>query len=684
MHKHDEHNHEQPAAAAAAATQFKSEQPAATLEDSMQAEGTVSPDHVLESSTTTTGSGTDRSSPGAPIEERLGQSMFTDGCADLSQEDDVEFMHRSLTTNGLEHSKKKSRPKRQPSVHALTKSISKGVKGVKRAASQHMRRSNVKPENSGPSPVSPVMTQDWDPTCLLEELYSDFQPNTQRTNASGESARYYGYLEKLPKNATKPSVMKGWKRRYFRVMDDKVFYYEERTSPKALGFVRLSASKILLIPEKNQIQIQEKKGQSIMLKARDKEDAMSWHRSLMLEAAHPTVSVPVSNSLQPDHEQQTVLIVDIGAASVRAGFAWSKAYPEVFFPAVASIDSTNYDPLASGNTALLPDNRYGAYQVYPRKHQLRMDKHDSSNLKLRAVSCILDSIVTDLGVEPESTEVILTLPPTVPEEQRNELVELLFETFQFSAICFQNQCLLALYSYNTTAGVVVNIGEHIDVVPIIDGYIIEAGVSHLPHGGNAITESLSKLITNKGIRYFSETEMYIVRLIKEELCYVSQDFDGDFEKCDANPALFTRATDVDRFQLPDHRKVIALDVECFKAPEGLFNPGIWGKDVPGLQDLVWTAVQACPIDQRRAIAKKIFLSGGTTLLPGLKERLQAEVTSLVTTGLTVEVHDAPPRQHAAFLGASVLSTLGSFQNYLVTREEFTSLGFEALRKWSTF
>ena len=44
------------------------------------------------------------------------------------------------------------------------------------------------------------MTCNWDPTCLLEELYSDFRPSSRKSNVSGESARYYGYLEKLPKN----------------------------------------------------------------------------------------------------------------------------------------------------------------------------------------------------------------------------------------------------------------------------------------------------------------------------------------------------------------------------------------------------------------------------------------------------------------------------------------------------
>lgn len=638
----------------------------------------VSPAHsnpVLESSTTTTSSGSDRLLSPDPGFEVIDQSMVVQG----SESQGMHSFHMSFSNDGDEMKKKER--KRQTSVHNLRKSIKDFGRGMKRAATQHRRKPRL-PENSGPSPVSPVMMQDWDPTFLLEELYSDFQQNAQRSNASGEAARHYGYLEKLPKNATKASVMKGWKRRYFRVMDDKAFYYEDRTSSKALGFVRLSISRINYIPEKNQIQIQEKGGQSIMLKARDKEDAVNWHKQLKLEAARPT-PIPTSSSSQSDQDStSSVLIIDIGSASVRAGFSRTRAYPELFIPAVASIDSTNYEPIASGISALLPENRYGAYQVYPRKHSLRMDKHDS-NLELRALDCIIDTIVSDLGVDPESTEVILTLPPTVPEEQRNELAEVLFESFQFAAICFQNQCLLSLYSYNTTSGVVVNIGDHIDVVPIIDGYTIEAGVSHIPHGGNAITENLSKLITNKGIRYFSETEMYIVRLIKEELCYVSQDFVGDSKSCDANLAMFTRATDLDRFQLPDHRKVVALDAECFKAPEGFFNPGVWGKDIPALQDLVWKALQACPIDHRKEMAKKIFLSGGSTQLPGLKERLQKEVSALATTGLLIEAHISPTQQHAAFLGASVLATLGSFQDYLVTRQEFSSLGFEALRKWST-
>ncbi len=84
------------------------------------------------------------------------------------------------------------------------------------------------------------------------------------------------------------------------------------------------------------------------------------------------------------------------------------------------------------------------------------------------------------------------------------------------------------------------------------------------------------------------------------------------------------------------------------------------------------------------MARKIYLSGSTTLLPCLKERLQKEVSALATTGMTVEVHAGDSRQHAAFLGASVLATLGSFQEYVITKKEFSASGFDVLKKWKTY
>ena len=573
--------------------------------------------------------------------------------------------------------------KRQRSVPSIFKRASRSG-SVIRQLSQRMktkwRTTNYERDSSIVEIPKNIPTQEWDPTCLLEELYSDHKPGAAQCNPSGESARYFGYMEKLPINQSKSTVMKGWKRRYFRAMEGNIFYYEERTSEKPLGCTRLSNSKIICNTKKCQIQVTEKNGRFLMIKAPDVAELNAWHRALQLEAAHPTM---VSSPDFSPHSQRDnpVVIIDIGACSVRAGFAGENAYPQLFFPAVCSIDASTNDPIDCGLNAFLPQNRYGARLIYPRKQSLRMDQHDSS-VKITAVHAIIESVLLQLNVQPRDCHLLLVLPSTVPAQERIKLIELLLETFAFSSIYLQEQAILALYSYNTTSGVVVDMGDHIDIIPVIDGYIVEAGITRLPFGGNAITENISKLITTKGVRYFSETEMYINRFIKEDLCFVSQNYAEDCAKCDASPAEYTRAVDVDRFQLPDHRKVVALDSALFQAPEGLFSPILWGKDVPGVQEAVWKALQACPIDQRKELSRKIFLSGGTSLLPGLQERLKQELILLSPQGTNVEVHASETRQHAAYRGASVLSSLSSFQSMLLTQEEWSTLGIDALKKWS--
>lgn len=65
------------------------------------------------------------------------------------------------------------------------------------------------------------------------------------------------------------------------------------------------------------------------------------------------------------------------------------------------------------------------------------------------------------------------------------------------------------------------------IVPIVDGYVIESARTQLPIGN--VTESLARLLTERG--YYlnsSQTQLNIVRRIKERACYVAQDFEKVF------------------------------------------------------------------------------------------------------------------------------------------------------------
>ena len=54
-------------------------------------------------------------------------------------------------------------------------------------------------------------------------------------------------------------------------------------------------------------------------------------------------------------------------------------------------------------------------------------------------------------------------------ESQSELVRVLFETFNLKSANLTHQSVVSLLSYNVTSGIIVDIGERIDVVPIVDG-----------------------------------------------------------------------------------------------------------------------------------------------------------------------------------------------------------------------
>lgn len=59
------------------------------------------------------------------------------------------------------------------------------------------------------------------------------------------------------------------------------------------------------------------------------------------------------------------------------------------------------------------------------------------------------------------------------DKDRQKIAEIMFETYNVQALCMKPQPLLAMYSYGATTGVVVDIGERLDIFPLDSGYMFE-------------------------------------------------------------------------------------------------------------------------------------------------------------------------------------------------------------------
>lgn len=61
------------------------------------------------------------------------------------------------------------------------------------------------------------------------------------------------------------------------------------------------------------------------------------------------------------------------------------------------------------------------------------------------------------------------------------------------------------------------------------------------------------------------------------------------------------------------------------------------------------------------------MSGGTSLLHGMAERIENEIAKLVPGTIQVKVHMSPWRYHAAYLGAQVIASGKLFNKCCATK-----------------
>ncbi|WP_455771745.1 hypothetical protein [Streptomyces lavendulae] len=115
--------------------------------------------------------------------------------------------------------------------------------------------------------------------------------------------------------------------------------------------------------------------------------------------------------------------------------------------------------------------------------------------------------------------------------------------------------------------------------------------------------------------------------------------------------------------------------ERWCAPEGLFAPERLGfpDGVPGIHEITHAAIMDCEdVTLRRYLYANIILAGGTSLIPGLPERLRAEIARLAPDGLKNDVRVLQAGPHAAWQGGAMLAlTMQDTQWIAIQRYELS-------------
>ncbi|XP_046546656.1 actin, cytoplasmic-like [Haliotis rubra] len=183
----------------------------------------------------------------------------------------------------------------------------------------------------------------------------------------------------------------------------------------------------------------------------------------------------------------------------------------------------------------------------------------------------------ELRVAPEEHPVLLTEAPLNPKAHREKMTQIMFETFNTPAMYLANQAVLSLLASGRT------------------------------------------------------TERNITRDIKEKLCYVALDFEQEMQTAASSSSLKKS------YELPDGQ-VITIGNERFRCPETLFEPSYLGVESAGIHGTIYNSIMKCDVDIRKDLYANTVLSGGTTMFPGVADRMQKEITALASASVKDQGH----------------------------------------------
>ncbi|KAI9138152.1 actin-2 [Paraphysoderma sedebokerense] len=310
---------------------------------------------------------------------------------------------------------------------------------------------------------------------------------------------------------------------------------------------------------------------------------------------------------------------------------------------------------------------------YPMEHGIVTDWDDME----RIWSWVYNE---ELKILSEEHPVLLTEAPLNPKQNREQIAQIFFETFNVPAMFTSVQAVLALYASGRTTGVVLDSGDGVShAVPVYEGFAMPHAIRRIDVAGRDITTHLQLLLRKSGYHFHTSSEREVIRTIKEKCCYVALNPVKEEKELSAlgigiglggaAGAGGMAGKGANEFVLPDGNTV-KLGAERFRAPEILFNPELIGQEYPGIHQVIIDSISKADLDLRKNLYANVVLSGGSTLFRGFGDRLLSELKKLSPRDTKLKIYAPPERKYSTWIGGSILGSLSTFKKMWVSAEEY--------------
>lgn len=315
-----------------------------------------------------------------------------------------------------------------------------------------------------------------------------------------------------------------------------------------------------------------------------------------------------------------------------------------------------------------------------------------------------------LRCESNDRPIMLAEPAWNTRELREKMLELLFEKYQVPALFFCKAPVLSAFAAGRSTALVLDVGASgASAVPVYDGMVLLRGVKRNALGGDFLTEEYRNLL--EGSLHVPIVPSYLVakrynvpegqpaRFDKRSpapavtpsfhdfMCQeVVRDFYTSVARVSDHPYSEQALSGIPttHFEFPSGFNA-NYGLERYRIPEAFFDPKHYAPTPvhAGHAGLVTDSIRSCDIDAQQALWGSVVLSGGCTLLTGYVDRFHNELARATTQGNKYKVlasSSSHERMFSAWIGGSILASLGSFQQMWFSRAEYDEQGKGALER----
>lgn len=322
----------------------------------------------------------------------------------------------------------------------------------------------------------------------------------------------------------------------------------------------------------------------------------------------------------------------------------------------------------------------------------------------------------------EDSPLLVTEPGWNSAKAREKYIEIAMEEWGTPAFFLQKTGVLAAFASGKASGIIIDVGtSHTSVTPVLDGMVLRKGVQKSPLAGNFVSSQI-RHIFKQSTPEIPLTPHYLVksktqvdagaaaqatyktfdipptdsfRLNEEER--ILTEFKESVVEVWPGPGRFSNGTNEEiakntpgrPYEMPDGWNQV-FGAERFRAAEGLFDASAAltsegsprPKDEHTIPRLVQAAVQQVDADQRPMLLSNIVVTGGSTLLYKFNERLNYEINSIYpsTRNKLIAPGSVVERKYAAWIGGSILASLGSFHQLWISKKEYEEHGAGIVEK----